>query len=426
MAAITIGHGAEIALRLANRHGLVTGATGTGKTVTLQTLAEQFSAAGVPVFAADIKGDLSGIATAFPVRFWDLFGSEGLAMRTSVHEVGPALMARLLGLNDTQTGVLNIAFRWSVDTDRHMLSLDDLRAVVTDMMDNAERLRTSYGNVTAASVGAIQRNLLTLEVQGGRHLFGEPSLNIMDLLARAPDGRGMVNLLSADRLMEAPKLYGSFLLFLLTKLFATLPEVGDLDRPKLVFFFDEAHLLFANAPRPLMEMIERLVRLIRSKGVGVYFVTQSPLDVPAAVLAQLGNRVQHALRAFTPKDARNVKAIAATYRAAPGVDTEDAISNMGVGEALVSPLMPGGVPAPVARVRVQKPTAQIGPVSDVERHAILRHDPLFSRYSRELTGHDAYLAFLARVAPQRLRPKAAPTPVKAEGWWSRLTRAFAA
>ena len=360
------GRYAALALAMGNRHGLITGATGTGKTVTLQTLAEGFSRAGVPVFAADVKGDLAGLAMAgdgrpalldraraigtpyapqaFPALFWDLFGEQGSPIRATVAEMGPLLMARLLELNDTQAGVLNILFRVADEEGLLLLDLKDLRALLGYVADHASELTTKYGNVAAATVGTIQRQLLVLENQGGEHFFGEPALEVDDFLQRAPDGRGFVNVLAADRLMRSPRLYATFLLWLLSELFERLPEVGDRDRPKLVFFFDEAHLLFDHAPRPLMQAVEQVVRLIRSKGVGIYFVTQNPLDVPDTVLGQLGNRVQHALRAFTPRDQRAVRAAAETFRQNPGFDVATAITELGVGEALVSFLEPKGTP----------------------------------------------------------------------------------
>jgi DNA helicase HerA-like ATPase len=349
-----------LSLRYANRHGLVTGATGTGKTVTLQVLAEGFSNAGVPVFAADIKGDLSGIAEAgegkdplvkrareigieyapdrFPVVFWDLFGEQGHPIRATATEMGPLLLARLLELNDVQEGILNIAFRVADENSWPVIDLKDLRALLNYCVENEKEIDAKYGNVAKDSIGAIQRQLLMLENQGASGFFGEPALDIRDFMKTDRDGRGIVNILAADKLMAKPRLYASFLLWMLSELFEELPEVGDLDKPKLVFFFDEAHLLFNDAPRPLLEAVEQVVRLIRSKGVGVYFVTQNPLDVPETVLAQLGNRVQHALRAFTPRDQKAVRAAAETFRQNPAFSTEKAITELGVGEALVSTL----------------------------------------------------------------------------------------
>lgn len=395
------GHG--IHLRHANRHGLVTGATGSGKTVTLQKLAEGFSAAGVPVFACDVKGDLSGISTGFPARFWDIFGEQGMPIKTSVDEMGPDLVARLLGLNVTQEGLLHIAFRWLADPDFHpgpayMMDMDGLRASVTDMLDHREELRIRHGNVTATSVGAIQRSMLVLEGQGGGHLFGEPSFRVEDLLATSPDGRGIINLLAADRLMDSPRTYGAFLLWLLLRLFAILPEAGDLDKPKLVLFLDEAHLLFDGASKTLLETIERTVRLIRSKGVGVYFVTQHPLDVPPSVLSQLGNRVQHALRAFTPRDARAVRTAAETFRQNPAINAEREITEMGTGEALVSFLDATGVPSAVDKIKVKMPAAQVGPIKFAQRMEMIRQDPLAERYGATFANRDEmFAAFRARI-----------------------------
>lgn len=390
------GSAVSLPLRYANRHGLITGATGTGKTVTLQRLAEQFSAAGVPVFAADVKGDLSGIATASPVTFWDVFGVKGHPIRTSVQDIGPALLGRMLDVNETQTGTLAIALKRAEDQADYLLTLDDLRWQLQDMQDDRENVCQIYGNITASSIATIQRNLLTLEQQGGASLFGEPPFQIgdfmrtidetMDGYAANMDGKGMVNLLHADSLMEAPKLYGALIYWLLTELFRKMPEVGDLEKPRLVFFFDEAHLLFKDAPKHLLESLERIVRLVRSRGVGVYFVTQSPSDVPDNVLAQLGNRIQHALRAYTPKEQRFVKAAARAFRPNKGIDVEKAVLEMGLGEALVSTLIDDGVPMPVERIRVTKPAGQIGPLSDLERATIIEQSPLRVRYPAMVEG----------------------------------------
>ncbi len=383
----------RLMLGKANRHGLVTGATGTGKTVTLQRLTEEFSRAGVPVFAADIKGDLSGIAAygdsagkaaqraadmggrfvadRFPTRFLDVFGDHGARVQTSVQEMGPVLLSRMLKLNDTQAGALAIAFKISEDGAAWMLTLDDLRWTLSDMLDNREEVSLKYGNITAASINTIQRQLMALEAQGGHNLFGEPAFDITSLLATDASGRGVVTLLHADTLMEAPRLYGMLLFWMLTMLFRKLPEVGDIEKPKLVFFFDEAHLLFKEAPKELLEQIERLVRLIRSKGVGVYFVTQAVSDVPETVLAQLGNRVQHAVRAFTPSEQRMVKAAVRAFRPREGIDVAALITTMGVGEALVSFLDTNGTPEPVQHVRIIPPCGQIGPISALERDALL-------------------------------------------------------
>jgi len=369
----------SLPLRFANRHGLVTGATGTGKTVTLQRLAEQFSAAGVPVFAADVKGDLSGIATAAPVTFWDVYGRKGHPIRTSVQEIGPQLLGRMLNLNETQAGTLAIALKRAEDQADYLLTLDDLRWQLQDMQEDRETVCQVYGNITAASIATIQRNILTLEQQGGARLFGEPPFQISDFI-RVVEGKGAVNLLHADDLMEAPKLYASLIFWLLTELFRKLPEVGDVDKPRLVFFFDEAHLLFKDAPKHLLESIERIVRLVRSRGVGVYFVTQSPADVPDNVLAQLGNRVQHALRAYTPKEQRFVKAAARAFRPNKAIEVERAVLEMGVGEALVSTLVDDGVPMPVERIKVAKPSGQIGSLSDEERAVLIEQSPFRATY----------------------------------------------
>jgi DNA helicase HerA-like ATPase len=415
---------AELALlpALANRHGLITGATGTGKTVTLQSLAEQFSAIGVPVFLADVKGDLSGLGAAGaasekfrkrldmlgiadwqphanPVAFWDVFGAAGHPVRATISDMGPLLLARLLGLNDTQEGVLQIVFRVADDAGLLLLDLKDLRAMVQHVGDNAAQFRTQYGNISAASIGAIQRGLLTLEEQGGDSFFGEPMLDIADLM-QTQDGKGVVNILAADRLMNSPRLYATFLLWLLAELFEQLPEAGDLEKPKLVFFFDEAHLLFDGAPAALIDKVEQVVRLIRSKGVGVYFVTQNPLDVPDKVLGQLGNRVQHALRAFTPRDQKAVKAAAETMRANPAFDATAAITELGVGEALVSFLDEKGRPHIVERAFVLPPASRIGPLSDAERQAAIRASVLFGHYEKAVDRESAYEKLTARVAAE--------------------------
>lgn len=391
-----------INLRRANRHGLIAGATGTGKTVTLQGLAESFSAIGVPVFVSDVKGDLSGMALAGtptgklheifaarageigqsdwsyrdnPVTFWDLFGEQGHPVRTTISEMGPLLLARLLGLNETQEGVLSIAFRIADEQQMLLLDLGDLQAMLAWCAENAGELATRYGNVTKASVGAIQRQLLTLEDQGGDKFFGEPALDIMDMIQCDDQGRGVINILAADKLMASPKLYATFLLWLMAELFETLPEVGDPDKPKLVFFFDEAHLLFDEAPPALLDKVEQVVRLIRSKGVGVYFVTQNPIDIPDSVAGQLGNRVQHALRAFTPREQRAIKAAAETFRANPTVNVEEVITQLKVGEALVSTLMADGAPSPVERTLIKAPSSRVGPLDERER-AIIRSTSL--------------------------------------------------
>jgi DNA helicase HerA-like ATPase len=400
-----------LSLNLANRHGLVTGATGTGKTVTLQTIAEGFSRAGVPVFAADIKGDLSGVSQAgegkdwivkrckeidmkyeadeFPVVFWDLFGEQGHPIRATVSEMGPLLLSRMMSLNDTQEGVLNIAFRVADENGLPILDLKDLRAMLAFIAENAADLTKTYGNVSSTTVGAIQRQLLVLENQNGEKFFGEPALEIKDLM-KVKDGKGVISLLAADKLMANPRLYAIFLLWLLSELFEELPEVGDVDKPKLVFFFDEAHLLFDEAPKILLEKIEQVVRLIRSKGVGVYFVTQNPMDIPETVLAQLGNRVQHALRAYTPKEQKAVKVAAQSFRPNPKLNTERVITEMGKGEALTSFLEGNGVPAMVDRTLVRPPAGNVGPVTDAQRKAVLGKSPVKGKYDTAVDSESAY------------------------------------
>lgn len=396
----------------ANRHGLITGATGTGKTVTLQALAEQFSRIGVPVFMADIKGDLTGLSqpghvgdkmaqvlksrgidlpepAAFPTTLWDVFGQQGHPVRATVSDLGPLLLARMLNLNETQAGVLQLVFKVADDNGLLLLDMKDLRAMCQHVGDNAKTFTTEYGNISAASIGAIQRSLLQVEEQGGDTFFGEPMLNIADFM-QTVDGQGVVNILAADKLMNAPKLYATFLLWMLSELFETLPEVGDLDKPKLVFFFDEAHLLFADAPKALVERIELVVRLVRSKGVGVYFVTQNPLDIPDSVLAQLGNRVQHALRAFTPRDQKAVKATAQTMRQKAGLDIEAAITELAVGEALVSFLDDKGRPCETERVFVLPPSGQIGPITPEQRQALLQNSLVAGVYEQALDRESAY------------------------------------
>lgn len=398
---------------LANRHGLITGATGTGKTVTLHKLAESFSAIGVPVFMADVKGDLTGISqrgalpdkvakiladrglpapepTLCPTTLWDVFGEQGHPVRATVSDMGPLLLARMLGLNDTQSGVLNIVFRIADDNGLLLLDLKDLRSMLQHVGENAKQFTTEYGNISAASVGAIQRGLLQLEEQGGDKFFGEPMLDIADLMQTADGGKGVVNILAADRLMSSPRLYATFLLWMLSELFEQLPEVGDLDKPKLVYFFDEAHLLFADAPKALVERIELVVRLVRSKGVGVYFVTQNPLDIPDTVLAQLGNRVQHALRAFTPRDQKAVKSAASTMRANPKLDVETAITELAVGEALVSLLDEKGRPGVTQRVYVLPPGSRIGPIDAGERRALVAGSLVAGVYDKTVDRESAY------------------------------------
>ncbi|WP_399683468.1 helicase HerA-like domain-containing protein [Xenophilus sp.] len=397
---------------LANRHGLITGATGTGKTVSLQTLAEQLSGIGVPVFMADVKGDLTGISqagsiggkmaatlkergielpapVACPVTLWDVFGEQGHPVRATVSDMGPLLLGRMLDLNETQAGVLNLVFKIADDNGLLLLDLKDLRAMLQYVGDNAKQFTTGYGNISAASIGAIQRGLLAIETQGGDKFFGEPMLNIQDFMQTA-NGRGVVNILTADKLMNSPRLYATFLLWMLSELFEQLPEIGDPDKPKLVFFFDEAHLLFDDAPKALVERIELVVRLVRSKGVGVYFVTQNPLDIPDSVLAQLGNRVQHALRAFTPRDQKAVKATATTMRQNPGLDIEKAITELAVGEALVSLLDEKGRPGVTERVFVIPPGSQIGPITPEQRQKLLAGSLVAGVYDKAVDRESAY------------------------------------
>jgi uncharacterized protein len=407
-----------LTLKLANRHGLVAGATGTGKTVTLQVLAEGFSNAGVPVFAADIKGDLSGVAVPgdgkppfvkraqeigveyapdrFPVVFWDLFGEQGHPIRATITEMGPLLVSRLLELNDVQEGIVNIAFRVASDTDLPILDLKDLRALLNFVGEKEKEIDVKYGNVAKDSIGAIQRQLLQLENQGAEKFFAEPALDLADFMRTDRDGRGVVNILAADKLMTRPRLYATFLLWMLSELFEALPEVGDLDKPKLVFFFDEAHLLFNDAPKPLLEAVEQVVRLIRSKGVGVYFVTQNPLDVPQTVLAQLGNRVQHALRAFTPRDQKAVRAAAETFRQNPAFDAARVITELGVGEALVSMLEDRGTPSVVERALIAPPSGRVGPLTEAERRTIVQASSLRGKYEETIDRDSAYERLAAR------------------------------
>jgi hypothetical protein len=406
----------RLMLKRANRHGLIAGATGTGKTVTLQGLAEGFSRAGVPVFVADVKGDLGGLAMAGspmgklhdafsaraaeigdsgwaygdnPVQFWDLLGQQGHPIRTTVSEMGPLMLARLMDLNEVQEGVLAIVFHVADKDGLLLLDLDDLQAMLADCANRADELTVTYGNVSKASVGTIQRSLLQLRSQGGDGFFGEPALDIGDLIALDERGRGIVNILAADRLMASPKLYSTFLLWLLSELFEQLPEVGDPDKPKLVFFFDEAHLLFSSAPAALLEKIEQVVRLIRSKGVGIYFITQNPIDIPDAVAGQLGNRIQHALRAFTPRDEKAVRSAAETFRANPGVDVATAITELKVGEALVSLLQPDGSPSPVERTLIRVPGSRVGPVTAEERAIFVQTDAVGSKYDEPIDRESA-------------------------------------
>jgi len=413
--------------KLANRHGLIAGATGTGKTVTLQILAEGFSEIGVPVFMADVKGDLAGMSVpgsshpkleerardigmqdytykGFPAIFWDLFGEQGHPIRTTISDMGPLLLSRLLDLNDTQEGVMNIAFKLADDEGLLLLDFKDLRSIINFVGQNAKDLTIQYGNVSSASVGAIQRRLLVLEQQGGENFFGEPALDLNDLMRTDNNGHGYISILAADKLMLNPKLYSTFLLWLLAELFEQLPEVGDPEKPRLVFFFDEAHLLFDDAPKALLDKVEQVVRLIRSKGVGVYFVTQNPMDVPNDVLGQLGNRVQHGLRAFTPKDKKAVKAAADTFRANPDFDASEVITRLGVGHALVSTLEKKGIPGIVQQVMVRPPCSRMGTISNTERQAKL-NGPLYGRYEKTVDRLSAHELLLERTKKQELADK---------------------
>jgi DNA double-strand break repair helicase HerA and related ATPase len=415
---------------LANRHGLITGATGTGKTVTLQTIAQQLSGIGVPVFMADVKGDLAGLANpgggnpkveerakilkldlkyeACPVVFWDVFGAAGHPVRATVSDMGPLLLSRLLALNDTQEGVLNLVFKIADDNGLLLLDAKDLRAMLQHVGDNASQFTTEYGNISAASIGAIQRGVLALESQGADQFFGEPMLDIADLM-QVDDGKGVINILAADKLLNSPKLYSTFLLWMLSELFEHLPEVGDPEKPKLVFFFDEAHLLFNEAPKALLEKIEQVVRLIRSKGVGVYFVTQNPLDIPESVLGQLGNRVQHALRAFTPKDQKAVKSAAETLRPNPKLKTDQVITELAVGEALVSFLDDKGRPNIVERAFVIPPGSRLGPLADAERKSVIDASSIAGHYEKQIDRESAYERLKGRtVAKTENQPAPAP------------------
>ncbi|OIN12264.1 ATP-binding protein [Oceanisphaera psychrotolerans] len=420
---------------MANRHGLIAGATGTGKTVTLQRLAERFSRVGTPVFMADIKGDLSGLAApaepggkiaqrleqlgltdyqprAVPTLFWDLFGERGHPVRTTISELGPLLLANIMNLNDTQTGILYGCFRIADDQGLLLLDLKDLRALLSWVTDNARTLSKQYGSLPGNSLGAIQRRLMVLEQEGAERFFGEPALNLRDLMQKDFSGQGVVSILDATRLIQTPRLYATFLLWLLSELFENLPEIGDPTQPVLVFFFDEAHLLFNSAPRALLEKIDQLVRLIRSKGVGVYFISQNPLDIPDSVLGQLGNRVQHALRAFTPRDEQAVKAAARTFRANPGFDTQTAITQLGVGEALVSVLDEQGSPTQVEITLICPPESRIGPLSTEERASRLKSSPLAGRYE-PLLDRDSAFEMLARRVPEPAAAAATPVPATA-------------
>jgi DNA helicase HerA-like ATPase len=436
---LTIAKNDQLALdmlsNLVNRHGCITGATGTGKTVTLQRIAQSLSDIGVPVFMADVKGDLSGIAkagtlgekmakrlealkldapewAACPVTFWDVYGQQGHPVRATVSDLGPLLLARMLNLNDTQEGVLQLVFRIADDNGLLLLDTKDLRAMLQHVGDNAADFKTSYGNISAASIGAIQRGLIAIEEQGGDQFFGEPMLNIDDLLQTDARGKGVVNILAADKLMNAPRLYAVFLLWMLSELFENLPEVGDLEKPKLVFFFDEAHLLFAEAPKALLQKIEQVVRLIRSKGVGVFFVTQNPLDIPDTVLGQLGNRVQHALRAYTPRDQKAVKAAAETFRPNPALDVAQVITELGVGEALVSFLDEKGTPQIVQRAYILAPGSQLGPLDANERKAAIAGSVVAGVYEKTVDRESAYEKLHGRVVANA---QTAPTPAASGG-----------
>ncbi|WP_421695832.1 helicase HerA-like domain-containing protein [Aestuariivirga sp.] len=413
----------ELFLAMANRHGLVTGATGTGKTVTLQIMAEGFTNAGVPVFAADVKGDLSGIAMAgepkdalieratkmgfddygfeaTPTIFWDLFGEQGHPIRTTITDMGPLMLSRLMGLSDAQEGALNIAFKLADKEGLALLDLKDLRALLKDLGDRGKELTTEYGNLSAPTIGAIQRRLVVLEEQGGNKFFGEPALDIKDLMRTTPNGKGYMNVLVADRLINSPQLYATFLLWLMSELFERMPELGDPEKPKLVFFFDEAHLLFSEAPPGLVQKIEQTVKLIRSKGIGIYFVTQNPLDVPEGVLAQMSNRVQHALRAYTPREQKAVATAASTFRPNPAFKTEEAITQLGKGEALVSVLDLKGVPTMVERTTVRPPSSRMGPITPEERQKLIKNSPVYGVYEESEDRESAY-EILTKRAEQR-------------------------
>jgi uncharacterized protein len=400
-------------LKYGNRHGLVTGATGTGKTVTLQILAEGFSNQGVPVFCADVKGDLSGIAAMgefkdflvkraeqvkldpfeyqeFPVIFWDLFGTKGHPIRATVSEMGPLLLSRIMNLSEAQEGVMNIAFRIADEEGLLLLDLKDLQSLLLDLAERSEEISARYGNVNRQSVGSIQRALLVLETQGGANFFGEPALDLKDIMRTTPDGRGAISVLAADKLMLSPRLYATFLLWMMSELFEQMPEVGDVEKPKLVFFFDEAHLLFNDAPPVLVQRIEQVVRLIRSKGVGIYFVTQSPLDVPDTILAQLGNRFQHALRVFTPREEKAVKTAADTFRPNPDFSCYEAITKLGTGEALVSTLEAKGIPSMVQRTLIRPPSSRLGPLTDSERAAVINTSPVAGQYDKTIDRESAH------------------------------------
>jgi uncharacterized protein len=442
--------------RMANRHGLIAGATGTGKTVTLRVIAEQFSRLGIPVFMADVKGDLSGLARpgsenpkiaqriadlsltdfAFessPVEFWDLFGENGHPLRATVSDMGPLLLGRLLNLNDTQAGVLNIVFKIADDNGLLLLDLKDLKSMLQHVGDKAAEFRTEYGNISPVSIGAIQRNLLVLQEQGGDKFFGEPALNLDDLMQTNSAGRGVINILSSEKLVHSPKIYATFLLWLISELFENLPEVGDPQKPKLVFFFDEAHLLFGEAPPALLQKIEQVVRLIRSKGVGIYFVTQNPLDIPDSVLGQLGNRVQHALRAFTPRDQKAVRSAAETFRQNPQINVEQAITELGVGEALVSFLDAEGRPTVVDRALILPPRTQLPPLTPDERRRLIDQSPADSVYAKTVDRESAYELLKKRAESAPTTPtessasstRSAPAPARGGSMWDGFLKSAA-
>lgn len=436
-----------------NRHGLIAGATGTGKTVTLQTIAEGFSQIGTPVFVADVKGDLSGICmpgggkeafenrakqlgiepyehTGFPVQFWDVFGRQGHPIRATILDMGPLILSRLLDLNEIQQGVLSLAFKIADDHQLLLLDLQDLRSLLTYVGENAKQITLEYGNVSSASVGAIQRSLLALEQQGAEHFFGEPDLKLEDLMRTANDGRGVINILAADQLFQNPRLYATTLLWLLSELFEDLPEVGDLPQPKLVFIFDEAHLLFSDAPKALVEKIEQVVRLIRSKGVGVFFVTQNPVDIPDTVLGQLGNRVQHALRAYSPRDQKAVKVAAETFRANPAFKVEEAITQLGVGEALVSFLDEKGIPRMVERALIAPPLSRVGPATEQERQTVIERSAVYGRYEDAIDRESAYEMLKARAekaaaaaeAARQAEPEKRPPARRSDSFAESITK----
>ena len=425
----------SLRLDRANRHGLVTGATGTGKTVTLQGLAESFAAAGVPVFAADVKGDLSGIALpgtasekllaraqamnlpwepkAAPAIFWDLFGEKGCPVRTTISEMGPVLLSRLLELEDAQAGLMDIVFQVADDEGMLLLDLDDLQAMLVSVGQNAKEIGLKYGNVAPATVGAVQRKLLSLRNQGGEKLFGEPALRLEDLMRTGVDGRGYVSVLASDKLINSPQLYATFLLWLMSELFENLPEVGDQPKPRMVFFFDEAHLLFTDAPKSLLQKIEQVVRLIRSKGVSIWFITQSPTDIPESVLAQLGTRIQHALRAYTPNEQAALQLASRSFRANPAFDTAEAIQNLGVGEALISTLDEKGAPTMVARTKIRPPFSRIGPATAEERSGLTAASPVTASYATAVNRESAFERLKARAEAAAVPPPPAPAPAQA-------------